>query len=42
VRKRPAASAVAWDDSPGGKAWAEWRDAGGYGGGDRWANNNGR
>jgi hypothetical protein len=29
-----------WDDTPSGKAWNEWRDAGGYGGGDPWANNN--
>jgi hypothetical protein len=29
-----------WDETPGGKAWNEWRDAGGYGGGDRWANRN--
>jgi hypothetical protein len=32
-----------WDDTPGGKAWNEWRDAGGDAGGpgfDRWSNRN--
>jgi hypothetical protein len=48
--KQPAASAPAkpvraptWDDTPNGRAWNEWRDAGGYGGPgyDRWSNRNG-
>jgi hypothetical protein len=32
-----------WDDTPHGRAWNEWRDAGGYGGPgfDRWSNRNG-
>jgi hypothetical protein len=31
-----------WDDTPGGKAWRSWHDAGGYGGPgfDRWSNRN--
>jgi hypothetical protein len=46
----PAASAPAkpvrpqnWDDTPGGKAWRAWVDAGGNGGPgfDRWSNRNG-
>jgi hypothetical protein len=46
VRKPPAASAAppsrqpTWDDTPNGKAWQAWHDAGGNGGGDPWANNN--
>jgi hypothetical protein len=48
VPKSPAASAARpsrppdWDDTPSGKAWSEWRDAGGYGGPgfDRWSNRN--
>jgi hypothetical protein len=34
------ASPASWDDTPNGRAWNEWRDAGGSVGGDRWANNN--
>ena len=49
VPNPPAASAPAkpvrpqtWDDTPGGKAWQAWHDAGGYGGPgfDRWSNRN--
>jgi hypothetical protein len=41
----PAASAApplrpqAWDDTPNGKAWRAWHDAGGGGGSDPWADN---
>jgi hypothetical protein len=38
--KATHASPTSWDDTPNGRAWNEWRDAGGYGGSDRWANNN--
>jgi hypothetical protein len=41
VRKPPAANAAPqWDDTPNGKAWQTWVDAGGGGVGDPWANNN--
>jgi hypothetical protein len=47
VRKPPNAKPVrpplppqTWDDTPNGKAWQAWHDAGGNGGGDPWANNN--
>jgi hypothetical protein len=43
-RNPPAAKAKhvsppSWDDSPGGRAWQQWHDAGGSVGGDRWYNN---
>jgi hypothetical protein len=38
--KQPAARPQQWDDTPGGKAWRAWHDAGGGGGSDPWANNN--
>jgi hypothetical protein len=52
VPKPPSASAAGapakpvrpqtWDDTPHGRAWNEWRDAGGGGPGfDRWSNRNG-
>jgi hypothetical protein len=28
-----------WDETPGGRAWQAWHDAGGSVGGDRWADN---
>jgi hypothetical protein len=34
------ASPTSWDDTPNGRAWNEWRDAGGSVGGDRWSNRN--
>jgi hypothetical protein len=37
----PASRSQSWDDTPGGKAWAAWVDAGSPGGGDRWSNRNG-
>jgi hypothetical protein len=37
VTSAPAAS---WDDTPSGRAWQSWHDAGGSVGGDPWANNN--
>jgi hypothetical protein len=46
VTPAPAASAApssrqpTWDDTPGGKAWQKWHDAGGSVGGDRWSNRN--
>jgi hypothetical protein len=41
--KATHASPTSWDDTPNGRAWNEWRDAGGYGGPgyDRWSNRNG-
>jgi hypothetical protein len=38
----PALPPQTWDDTPGGKAWQSWHDAGGYGGPgfDRWSNRN--
>ena len=37
---RPPSPPQTWDDTPNGKAWQAWHDAGGNGGGDPWANNN--
>jgi hypothetical protein len=36
----PAKRPPTWDDTPNGKAWQAWHDAGGRGGSDPWANNN--
>jgi hypothetical protein len=36
----PAPRRPTWDDTPGGRAWRAWHDAGGGGGGDRWSNRN--
>jgi hypothetical protein len=39
----PPAAPRNWDDTPNGKVWQAWVDAGGSGPGfDRWANNNNR
>jgi hypothetical protein len=47
VRPNPPAAGAAppsrpqnFDDTPGGKAWQAWHDAGGSVGGDRWSNRN--
>jgi hypothetical protein len=36
----PAPRPQTWDDTPNGKAWQAWCDAGGDGGFDRWSNRN--
>jgi hypothetical protein len=46
IENLPAASAAppsrqpVWDETPGGKAWRAWHDAGGNAGFDRWGNHN--
>jgi hypothetical protein len=36
----PPSRPANWDDTPSGRAWQSWHDAGGSVGGDRWSNRN--